>query len=518
MTERAFPTFARGQLRDELLTAFRAGVRQLVNPDTGQPFTDEEIAAATAPGTRRYAQANALDLVLLAEQQRGLYIVDQVDPRRASTAWLEGFHGPRWVGDRLPATGGSGPVTATALAGTAFLGSTTIPDTNAHYATDPATGFRYQVLFSEVTPGGGTATLQLACIDTGRVTNVAAGTKLAWAKGPLGATEPPVVAADFTGGIDAETDADYSRRIADRIRYRPAAGNNAQLRAWAVDANNAVAAAFVYACAYHAGSVHLAILQKRGTAQGPLARIPAPATLAAVTSYLTPPSSPVLPAPPFVVVTGCTPIASNLTMHLGLPRGRASGWADLSPWPVAPTSACTISAVADQTHVTLSSAGAGTDPPAGVTAPQMMVWNDATSRFETLAVQSVTKTAPNTYAVVLSGPPTKTLAVGDCVSPATARASLVATTIEAYFDALGPGELVASDDPRIHRAARFPSSAETYPSRAGSSVLTYLADAFGAALADSVLDSISVATPPLPTDPVDGPRLLVAGKVGVYAL
>lgn len=513
MTERVFPTFGRGESRDQMLMAFRAGLRELVNPDTGAPFSDDEIATATAPGTRWYAEANALDLVLLSEQQRASWLADQTDPRRASTAWLDGLWGPLWVGKRLPAVGGSGPVTAPAVVGTTFLGSTTVPDSGANYAVDPVTGLRFQVLFTEATPGSGIASLVLAGIDTGTQTNLPAGTQLTWASGPLGAVGGPTIAADFRGGIELETDAYYAKRIADQIRYRQAAGNRAHVRDWARSCSNGVEDAFVYACAYHAGSVHVAVTQKRGTTKGPLGRVASPATLAAATAYLVPPGSSVMPAPPFVVVTGCVATASNLAMRLALPRGRSSGWSDLAPWPTGTPAALT--AVADQTHVTMSSSSA---LPAGVTAPQMMVWDNVTSSFEILNVLSVADAGGGLYTVVLSAAPTKTLAIGDYISPASARSGLIASTITAYFDALGPGELVADADPRMHRAARFPPPSEAYSPRAGTSVLTYLADALGAALVDSVLDLCSVATPPLPTDVVEGPRLLVAGRVGIYSL
>ena len=516
MTERAFPTFGRGEQRDQMLAAFRLGLRELTNPDTGEPFTDDEIALATAPRSRWYAEANALDLVLLAEQQRALWLSDQIDPRRASTAWLEGLHGPLWVGARLPETGGSGPVSAPATPGTTFIGSTTVPDSNAHYAVDPATGLRFQVLFTETTPIGGVASLVLAGIDTGTVTNLEAGTVLAWAKGPLGAPTGPTVGAKFGGGLEAETDADYARRIADRIRYRQAAGNRAHVRAWAVDASNGVEAAFVYACAYHAGSVHVAVVQKRGTTTGPAGRIASPATLAAVTAYLTPPGSPVMPAPPFVVVTGCVPVASHLVLGLALPNGRASGWTDLVPWPTSTSNAAQVNAVVSPTTFDMYADDGAL--PTGVTAPSLMAWDASASRFEVLHVQGVTQTGAHAYRVVLAAAPAMTLAAGVTLSPETARAELVAGTLEAYFDSLGPGELVADNDPRAHRAVRFPSTADAYPTRAGTAALTYLSDALGAALADSVLTSCSVSTPPLPSDIAEGPRLLVAGKVGIYPL
>ena len=46
--EREFDFYPRGQKREELLTNFRIGLRQMTNPDTGAPFTETEIATATA--------------------------------------------------------------------------------------------------------------------------------------------------------------------------------------------------------------------------------------------------------------------------------------------------------------------------------------------------------------------------------------------------------------------------------------------------------------------------------------
>jgi hypothetical protein len=520
--ERQFVTFSRGAQRDLMLTSFRIGLRQLISPDTNEPFTEDEIATATGRLSKWYIEADAIDLVLQAGEQRARYLADQVRIDRAGTAFLEGFHLPMWGEQKLPATGGSGYCTAVAPVGVTFIGSTTVPDAAAHYATDDA-GLRYQVLFSVTTPANGIAgsdplsPLIFVAIDTGTETNLVVGKKLRWANPPLGAVEQSVVTVAFTGGTVAETDAAVARRLLARIRHKPAAGNNSHFRSWARDSSNSVEDAAIFACAHHAGSVHVAIIQKRANVLGPTGRIASLATISAATLYLTPPASPVVPTPPHVVLTGCTAEPSNAVLSLALPVGRTSGWEDLTPWPGESSGAgAVISAVTTQTYFEVTT----TLPlPTGVTAPSLMVWNALTSRFEKLLVTSVITGGGNLWEVELSAPPTKTLAVGDLISPYTRRHTIIAETIEAYFDSLGPGEVIdLSTDLRAHRAFRWPEPHEELPQRAGAGVLALLQDALGSSLATSTLESMSVGTPSLPTEPVDGPSLIVAGKVGIYAL
>lgn len=516
--ERAFPTFSRGGIRDDILTSFRAGLRKLTSPDTGQPFTEREIAVATAELSRWYMEADAIDLVLLAGQARALFLADQAHPDRASSAWLTDYHARLWGMRPLAAVGGSGTVTVPATTlGTIFVGSTTLPDPVATQLTDPA-GKLYQVLFTVTAP----APLTLKGIDTGPGTNLAVGAQLKGAQNwPLGAGETATVTSAFTGGIATETDAQFAARLLARVRHKPASGNNAHFRSWARDSSVAVEDGFIYACALQAGTTRVAVTQRRGNVLGPAGRVPSVGTLTDVTAYLTPPGSSVVPTPPLVVVTGVTAVPTNIALGLSMLAGQSAGWTDFTPWPgvlgAGATKETTITTVTDQTHIRITIPVGTAGLPSS--APSLMVWNDATSRLEKLNVQSVTLFGGQVYSVTLASPPAKTLAVGDYVSPDTARRDLIAETLEAYFDALGPGELVdLATDTRAHRAFRFPEPAEVFPQRAGTFLLAQLEDALGAALPDATLESISTSLPAVAADPVDPPNLLVAGKVGVYPL
>lgn len=54
--------------------------------------------------------------------------------------------------------------------------------------------------------------------------------------------------------------------------------------------------------------------------------------------------------------------------------------------------------------------------------------------------------------------------------------------------------------------------------RAGQSIISDVAETLGSALADATLDNISVSLPTVPADPLDGPELLVLGKLAIYPL
>jgi hypothetical protein len=520
--DRAYEIPSRGDAREALLADFREGLRQLPDPATGEAFTEDTIRRATAFGSRFWRQAESLDVTLLGVGKNAEFFAQQTRLDRAGTGWLENYHGPLWGESELPAFGGSGNVAATGNPGTIFQGSTLVPDELALQGTDPA-GNRYQAVLSATADGAGEATLLLIAVDGGSGTNPTAGTTITWVNPPPGAQPTASVGVDgFSGGIDAETDEAFAKRLAARVRHKPGSGNWAHFRALARQASAAVSDAFVYPCAFYAGSVLVAVVQKRTTA-GPLARVPSFSVLSAVTGMLVPPGSPAIPGRVHVVVAPVQPQEIDLALQLSLPLGSAAGWIDLAPFPPIDGSArVTITTVSSQTDFQLTTSAAGLLP-GGVAGPltgvHLMVWDVSSASFESLLVASVTDVGAGVYGVLLAAEPVHTLVVGDIVSPDSLRRDAIAEGVTEYFDSLGPGEVVnLTTDERGSRAYRNPVPAEESPARAGSSVTSYLADALGSALADALLASISASTPSLPSDPVDGPRLLVLGTLGVYAL
>lgn len=520
--ERHFVVFARGEVREEILATWRTHLRTLTNPDTNAPFTETEIATATAQHSRYWIEGDAIDLVFLAKQSNGLWLADQVRHDRAGTAFLETYHGPLIGEVRLEATGGSGQAKHTAPNHTIFPGSTTIPDPAAVQYTAPD-GKRYQNLFTVESTGFDPnffATMTLKAIDTGTETNLAAGVKLTNAQNvPANATGQAEVLSLFRGGGPRESDREWAKRMSDQIRHKPASGNWSHFRTWARMSSNNVDDAFVYSCALHAGTTLVVPVVKRGATVGPLARIPDVSVLATVRAFLTPPGSPVVPAPPFVLVLPPVSQVVNMVLSLAMPTLSSGGWTDPTPWPNqsagAPT---TVTTVTDQTHFRITRPSGTAGLPTGVTAPGLMVYNDPISRFEKLNVASVTFVSGDNFDVVLSSAPTKTIAVGDYISPDNGQRSAIALSVERYFDSLGSGEVVnLASDVRAHRALRYVKPSEEAPQRAGDGVLNFLREQLGSQLGDQKLESAGV-TPTVPSDPSFGPKLCTTGRLAAYKL
>jgi hypothetical protein len=529
-TERAFVIFTRGQKRDEMLAQFRIGLRALKNPETGLLFTEDETRRAVQQGSRFWREAEAIDLLGQAEQARALWLADQMRPERASHSWLVGYHGRLWEPenpDPLAATPGSGPVTALAAAGTIFIGSTTIADPAAHVARDPL-GNRYQVLTTVATPGDGVAPLTMIAIDVGPQTNAASGTVLTWENPPLGAQPTCAVTVTFTGGLPSEDDAAYASRLRARIAHKPASGNNAHFRGWARQASNAILDAYIYACAFNAGSVLVSLTGKR-TGPGPNGLVASPAAIATATAYLVPPNSPIVPERAFVVVTTFTPQPSNVALQLQQPKGSDAGWRDLNPWPFllpTPAGGCaSIVTVTDSMNFRMRADGTGglSSLPGGATAlsgldaPHLLLWNEAQSAFVELDVTSVTFVSGQNYDVVLATP--AALAVGQYLSPWMKRHAALAQAAADYYDSLGPGEVVdLVTDVRADRAVRFPEAIEEAPSRGGQALCQAASDGIGSAVSNAFLYAMVPSVPSLPSDIMTGPRKLVLGNLGVYEL
>ena len=523
-SEREYLLYRRGENRESMLRDFREGVRLLPNPETGVPFTEDEIRRGTAKGSRLWRDFDATDIVLLGVQKRDEFLAQQIRIDRAGSAWLRNYHAELWGEAYLPAFGGSGVVAAQGNPGVTWQGSTTVPDPFAVYGTDTA-GLRYQVIISGEADGDGAAQLSLIAIDGGDETNLAPGSVITWVNAPLGSTATATVVGDaFSGGLDAETDADFAQRLADRIRHTPARGNWAHVRAFARAASVSVEDAFVYACAFHAGSTLVAVVQKRGAAIGPLARIPALGVLTEVTAAVVPPASPNLPGPQYVVVVPPVAQSSDAVVRLSMPVDSSVGWTDPEPFPaiIAGTSAVAITTVTNQSDVRITAAGPGLLP-GGVSSSadvHLMVWDVPTSAFLALAVQLVTDMGGGVYRIQLTTPVVgKTLAVGDWVSPdMTRRATLAAAVVE-YYDSLGPGEVVdlVTDD-RGARAYRNPLPSESYRARGGQGIVTTITETLGSAVSDASLAAMSPTVPTVPSDPILGPSLLVAGKFAAYVL
>jgi hypothetical protein len=390
-----------------------------------------------------------------------------------------------------------------------FLGSTTLPDEAAHYLTDPQ-GRRFQVVTSE-TASGSTVTLDVKGLDVGAQTNIPAGTVLRWARGPLGAQNMTAVSR-FRGGTETETSQAFASRVVDAIRYKQGSGNRAHVRAYCRGIDSGIGDAYVYSCAYGGNSFHVALTAKRAGASGPLVCVVPAATVAVIASAITPPNSTEIPGGVFVVCTTVTPEPVTSIFEADL---SPDAWKDSDPFPFAGTIGY-ISPGLDVYSITTSG-----DETSFAAAPSLMIWDTDRSRWEELSVASVVRTGANAYDVTVFEAPVAVAALGGVISPTTRYHEAIAQAAEAYFDALGPGQLVAATDPRRARATRFPPvNEQAADSWSLSNLSVWLLDALGPAVGPRGVMSVetSATTASVPASPYSGPKRLTLWQLGIQPM
>jgi hypothetical protein len=516
LIDREFPTYARGEVRDAILTAYRNSLRTQRDPVTGQPFDETTIRRATMKPSRFWTEAEAVDIVIQAIQKRGDFLAQNINPERSASPFLYDFHGTQRRTQPLPATGASGYVRARGSLGTEWQGSTELPDQTAIQATDEQ-GLTYQVLLTgEVDDVDEGVLLAMQGVSTGPETELQAGATLKWINPPPGSEPTCTVEVAFSGGTSRETDAEFAARLID-LRARPAgAGNDAHFRLWARQASNAVADAFVYPTALHSGSVAVAIVQKRGTSTGPLGRMPSVGTMTVVRGFLTPPVSGEVPGQVRSVVTPWQPEYSDVSLRLGMRRNTDAGWFDAIAWPHGDEEPAVVLGAPAPTGTGFRMQTQETATPTGVT-PQLMWWNPDTSVFTRLQVSSVVAAGgPGQFDVTLSVGG-DALPVGARISPYSGRHAELAKSIRDYFDSLGPGEVVdLANDIRGPIAFRRvePSIRSSY--YGGSAIQEYVKDALGSSLFRFALLEMTPSEPRVPVNVSEGPYLLVPRNVGVY--
>jgi hypothetical protein len=525
--DREFRILQRGHLRDNVVLAnFRQGLRALVNPETGNPFTEDEIARATREKSRWYVEAQAIDDYGQGEQRNALYMADQIRVERASSSWLVNYHGRLFNVGYLPAAGGGGAVTARGVPGTVVVGSTTLNDPTAFKARD-ASGKLYQATEPRTCDVNGNASITMRAIDTGAVTNLPPGTKLTWTYRDPNMEPQATVAGQFVGGADRETSAELAARIASILRYRPGAGNDAHFAAWAREASVALEQGFVYPCALHAGSTIVAVTKKR-VGSGPMGRLVGGQLLATAIDYLTPPSSPVVPPKTFVIVTPTQNQTCDVVLRVALAKGSIGGWTDAQPFPSFHEVTPAVIVVHSQTDFEFAAPAdthlPGAEPLATLNAPnapQLMLWDESVSQWVDLEVASIEDLGPTPnqmYRVTLNAPPGTTITLGQFVSPKTQRATAIAAGMVDYFDDLGPGPLFDGEtDVRGPRCVRFPLAEEEYQYRADATVGARVQEALGGVHGVQVA-TLSREAPDYPTSPQLGPHMLVLGRAAIYPL
>lgn len=191
---------------------------------------------------------------------------------------------------------------------------------------------RYRVVASTLTDNGGS--VGVIGVDVGKATNLAAGEILTWVSPPgTSAVSCVVGVAGLTNGTEPDNDARLRTRLLKRLQNPPGAGNWAQLRQWAEEANASVENAYVYPAVHGPGTVHVAFTVE-GTAENGYVREAPSALVTAVQTALLAQH----PEPSDLFVSTVSQVSATLTTQLAIPLpvsagGVGGGWLDAVPWP-----------------------------------------------------------------------------------------------------------------------------------------------------------------------------------------
>lgn len=359
----------------------------------------------------------------------------------------------------------------------------------------------------------------MAARSTGPETNLDAGTVLQWTTPRPGcATNCTVTTQTDGSGFSGGAEADGREQIIAKIREAnanpPAAGNAADYRAW-IRATTGVQIeeAFVYPCAEGPGGLHWTFTvapDKYGS------RAATPAQIALVRANVA------ALAPKTDMQVGIVTDTEDLDVCIGVDWETADEqWHDESPWPdyyeQSPSSgsgAVVISVGSTDATliVTTSNADFSTcgDPVAGQV---FGLWDNTHRVFKRFTALSVAGTGPWTITVDQTFGASDidyTPVAGQRLMPWSDGLALFSAPVVAAFDAIGPGERVATGYLDGERAYRVPSIAKDWPNRLTKTLETTL-ESLGAVTYLDILEGLGVVATPSVT-----PNILTLSDLAAF--
>jgi uncharacterized phage protein gp47/JayE len=461
------------------------------------------------PGTDWYALATAVaNLDSIALENLALAAADST-PVTATGQGLDNWRITFGLPE-APPTPGAGKIRVETL------GSASIADGEQ---LTHATGVRYRVVGSWVGVQNNDE-IDVEATENGSKTNRAAGERLEFVNPPSNVRRVAYVALSqpVTGGTDSEDPERKRARILNATATQPAGGNWGDLRRIALDASPAVQGAYVYPALGGPGSVKVAVCRGYDRVTGSYSREPSDTVLRLVRNAI---HASVADGVETVVQSVANQQCS-LALTVSIPSavssgGNGTGWLDGTPWPALSGGDTSVSVTAVTNSRTFTvGASTATSPVAGQT--HIAWWSTSDSKFHVRLITAVSGSS-GAWVLTVDQPLSASsdgsiVAVGDCISPASANSVAYGETWLSIFEQLGPGENTA-DSNRLPRAARHPyTTTGDAPNLTGAQKKTFMN------AHDEVLDveySLrSPASPSVPSTVADRPNVLVLGKLGIY--
>lgn len=419
--------------------------------------------------------------VLIANQE----ILDEdSDPLRATGAALDEWR-QRLQLPEVVASAAAGAVTITVLGTGDVPAGTGIQAPNGYVA----------VVTTGATHVTGVVTVDAQMTTTGPDGNLLAGTRVRIVGGPPNLITEATIPSEWVGGNLTEGDAAKRERVLNRLQN--SGSNWGDLRDKALESSGAVGNAFVYRALGKPGTVKVAIVSNTST----LTREVAPATVAHVQAYV----DAAFPDGVWkVVVQSALDSPADVAIGLALPSTGSRRWLASGPVDVTYVSS---SAYVSPTAFSLIGTIGALSP-----GDTIATFDDATQSLMTAKVLTVAGGAVTTQPWSGGSGPAK----GAWIFPACDDLRSVIDAWLAVMIQLGPGENVASTDPRFEFAYRLPVATSEKPMRLTTSQLLLLQQAIQEV---TDISYVSLSSPPaVPATVSDAPWVVTQGKFGIYPI
>lgn len=412
---------------------------------------------------------------------------------------------------RLAAQVGIAPLAGSGAAGDVVVTCTgTVTYSAGAELVSAKNGKRYRVVASTIASNGDA--VGVIGFDVGRATNLASGEILTWVSPPGGSASTATVGiAGLTNGQEPDDDARLRTRLLKRLQNPPGAGNWAQMRQWAEEANASVEAAYVYPAVHGPGTVQIAIVVE-GTADNLYYRSAPAALVTAVRDAVLSQA----PEPMDVVVDTVLMLESKFACSIVLPEpvsagGPGGGWIDAARWP-AP-----LASLAPRITTVITASvficNATTSP---VDGSHVAIWDSGICGFRHAVIVSHSGSS-GAYVITLdqSFP---TLSVGAYISPDCENIDAYGAELCEQYARLGPGQRTFSTG----RQQRHPLVSSSEPAGISGSALAPILLAHGE-IASLTVNTLGGSSGPgaadFPSNAAslnESPRILYPAQIGFY--
>lgn len=462
-----------------------------------QDYTFRNPSASTERGTEPYVLAHTQADYVAPVYYDARIVADSTNVDLATGEQLRKlvFYD---IGEKLPATGGSGYVRIVADY------SVPISDVKELTTEDGQMTFRCRVSSTY----GDDSLVPITGVDTGIETNLPAGTVLRWTAPPLGLDPRCTVEEDndgegLTGGREEESDDEYRERYKTHKANPPAAGNTAEYVKETRKAPIGIQQVFTYPAIKGSGTIGVAFTLRPATLGSD--RIPNNAQLAEVEARL----KGAMPGDDGILVISLLEQPTTLAFTIDFNR-KAVGYEDDETWP--PWIEGDPVLVASHTSPRQFRLSTGTDTDAPQVGQAIALYNKTARRMVRKEITDVETFTPNRAWDIVTSPdhPGSDTAyepmTDQLVSPWSDSFNLIVPAVLSYADGIGPGEMVSVFvDPGL-RKRRQPESPAAWPSTITRRIL------------DAVFDVGSAGVPVVQDADLLLPELPYATTVGVPGL